>query len=87
MSDSALTQLPTSAGPVTGRRAARQAKRAAARGLVADPWLTAEESAAAVGVGLSTWWKHVRLGNFPAPVFPLPHTPRWRQSAVQAVAL
>ena len=74
--------------PDTPRRAmraeARRANRAEARTLAADPLLTAEEAAAEAGVALSTWWKHVKTGRFPAPFYPLPRCPRWRLSAVRA---
>lgn len=70
--------------PDTPRRAARRANRAEARALTADPLLTAEEAAAEAGVALSTWWKWVKLGRFPAPSYPLPRCPRWRRSDVRA---
>lgn len=59
-------------------------KRAEARALAADPLLNAEEAAAEAGVALSTWWKWVKLGRFPAPAYPLPRCPRWRRSEVRA---
>ena len=68
----------------TPRRKARRANRADARALSADPLLTAEEAAAEAGVALSTWWKWVKLGRFPAPSYPLPRCPRWRRSDVRA---
>lgn len=61
-----------------------RANRAEARALAADPMLTAEEAAAEAGVALSTWWKHVKSGRFPAPSYPLPRCPRWRRSDVRA---
>lgn len=70
----------------TPRRTARRANRAEARTLAPDPLLTAKESAAEAGVALSTWWKHVKSGRFPAPSYPLPRCPRWRRSEVQAAA-
>jgi predicted DNA-binding transcriptional regulator AlpA len=82
--------LLTSAAPIqnappdTPRRTARRANRAEARTLALDPLLTAEEAAAEAGVALSTWWKHVKTGRFPAPFYPLPRCPRWRLSAVRA---
>ncbi len=72
------------APPDTPRRTARRANRAEARMLAADPLLTAEDAAAEAGVALSTWWKWVKLGRFPAPSYPLPRCPRWRLSAVRA---
>lgn len=85
----ARAALLTSAAPVqnpadTPRRAARRANRADARALAADPMLTAEEAAAEAGVALSTWWKHVKAGRFPAPSYPLPRCPRWKLSDVRA---
>lgn len=82
--------LHTSAAPIQNappdkrRRTARRANRAEARTLAADPLLTAEEAAAEAGVALSTWWKHVKAGRFPAPFYPLPRCPRWRLSSVRA---
>lgn len=70
--------------PDTPRRTARRANRAEARALAADPLLNAEEAAAEAGVALSTWWKWVKLGRFPAPAYPLPRCPRWRRSDVRA---
>ncbi|EFH10527.1 helix-turn-helix transcriptional regulator [Pseudoroseomonas cervicalis] len=71
----------------TSRRNAIRANRAEARTLATDPLLTAQEAAAEAGVALSTWWKHVKSGRFPAPTYPLPRCPRWRRSEVQAAAL
>jgi predicted DNA-binding transcriptional regulator AlpA len=85
--------LLTSAAPMqnaypdTPRRIARRANRAEARTLAADPLLTAEEAAAEAGIAISTWWKWVKLGRFPAPSYPLPRCPRWRRSEVRAAAL
>lgn len=71
--------------PETFTKAERiRANRAAARPLADDPMLTAEEAAAEAGVALSTWWKHVKSGRFPAPTYPLPRCPRWRRSDVRA---
>lgn len=75
------------APPDTPRRTARRANRAEARTLASDPLLTAEEASAEAGVALSTWWKWVKLGRFPAPSYPLPRCPRWRRSEVRATAL
>jgi predicted DNA-binding transcriptional regulator AlpA len=35
-------------------------------------------------MAVSTWWKWVKLGRFPQPIYPLPHMPRWRLSTVRA---
>ena len=66
------------------RKAARRANRAEARTLAPDPLLDAREAAAEAGVAISTWWKYVKAGRFPAPSYPLPRCPRWRQSDVRA---
>ena len=71
----------------TPRRRARRAERENARSITPDPLLNAKESAAEAGVALSTWWKWVKLGRFPAPHYPLPRCPRWRRSEVRAAAL
>lgn len=82
--DAVRLAITAISAPDTPRRAARLAKRAEARALSADPLLTAEEAAAEAGVALSTWWKWVKLGRFPAPSYPLPRCPRWRRSDVRA---
>ena len=71
----------------TPRRRARRAERESARSMTPDPLLTAEEAAAEAGIAISTWWKWVKLGRFPAPSYPLPRCPRWRRSEVRAAAL
>lgn len=80
----AITANVENIPPDTRRRDARRANRAEARALTDDPLLTAEEAAAEAGVALSTWWKWVKLGRFPAPSYPLPRCPRWRRSDVRA---
>lgn len=75
---------PSSNHNRTKRGEARRANRAEARALTDDPLLTAQEAAAEAGVALSTWWKWVKLGRFPAPSYPLPRCPRWRRSDVRA---
>jgi predicted DNA-binding transcriptional regulator AlpA len=72
---------PDTAPP--SRKDARRANRAQARALSDDPLLTVTEAAAEKGVGVSTFWKHVRSGRFPAPEYPLPRCPRWRRSVVR----
>ncbi len=81
---STARKAPPEGAHRTKRGEARRANRAEARALSADPLLTAEESAAEAGVALSTWWKHVKSGRFPAPSYPLPRCPRWRRSDVRA---
>lgn len=67
------------------KRSAMRANRAQARALAADPLLGPKESAAEAGLAISTWWKWVALGRFPAPLYPLPRCPRWRLSDIRAV--
>jgi predicted DNA-binding transcriptional regulator AlpA len=59
-------------------------RRAEARVLTDDPLLTVREAAAEVGIGVTTFWKWVKLGRFPQPLYPLPRSPRWRRSEVRA---
>ena len=59
-------------------------RRAEARELTDDPLLTVREAAAEVGIGVTTFWKWVKLGRFPQPIRPLPRSPRWRRSEVRA---
>lgn len=47
---------------------------------VADPLLTAKESAAYRRQGLSTFWRDVRAGTVPQPVRITPKAPRWCRS-------
>lgn len=65
------------------RRAARAANRAAARCLTDDPLLTAREAAAERGIAVSTFWRDVKRGTLPSPVYPTPKAPRWRRSAIR----
>lgn len=82
----AAARAPKSAAD-TPRRRARRAERENARSMTPDPLLTAKEAAAEAGIAISTWWKWVKLGRFPAPSYPLPRCPRWRRSEVRAAAL
>ena len=65
------------------RRAARAANRADARSLMDDPLLTVREAAAERGIAVSTFWRDVKRGILPSPVYPTPKTPRWRRSAIR----
>lgn len=65
------------------RRAARAANRAAARSLLDDPLLTVREAAAERGIAVSTFWRDVKRGILPSPIYPTPKTPRWRRSAIR----
>jgi predicted DNA-binding transcriptional regulator AlpA len=67
------------------RKAERmRVNRVEARKFIADPLLTPQEAAAEVGIAVATWWKWVKLGRFPQPIYPLPKSPRWRRSEVRA---
>ena len=46
--------------------------------LTDDTLLTARESAAYRRQGLSTFWRDVRAGNVPRPLYITPKAPRWR---------
>ena len=45
-----------------------------------DPVLTAQQSAAEVGLSLPGLWKAVSDGRLPAPFYPAVRAPRWRRS-------
>ena len=49
-----------------------------------DPLLTAAESATETGRALSTFWRDVRAGRLPPPLYILPKAPRWRRSELRA---
>lgn len=49
-----------------------------------DPLLTARESAAETGRGLSTFWRDVRAGRLPPAYYVTPRCPRWRRSELRA---
>ena len=49
-----------------------------------DPLLTAAESAAERGQGLSTFWRDVRAGKVPSAYYITPRCPRWRRSELRA---
>ena len=50
-----------------------------------DPLLTAQQAAAELGIGVSTFWRDVRRGRWPAPYRPAPKAPRWRLSEIRAI--
>ncbi len=66
------------------RKAARRARRAELRATAPDPLLTAEEGAAETGRGVSTFWRDVKRGTLPAPIYLNPRMPRWRRSELRA---
>jgi hypothetical protein len=45
-----------------------------------DPLLTAREAAAYRRQGLSTFWRHVKLGLVAPPIYITDRSPRWRLS-------
>lgn len=49
-----------------------------------DPLLTAEQGAAETGRALSTFWRDVKRGTLPAPLYLNPRMPRWRRSELRA---
>lgn len=49
-----------------------------------DPLLTAREAAAERAQGLSTFWRDVKQGRVPAPIYVTPRCPRWRRSRIRA---
>lgn len=49
-----------------------------------DPLLTAAEAAAERRQALSTFWRDVKAGCVPAPIYVSPRAPRWRRSELRA---
>jgi predicted DNA-binding transcriptional regulator AlpA len=49
-----------------------------------DPLLNAEESAAECGLSVPAFWKGVKAGRLPKPVYPASRAPRWRRSELHA---
>jgi predicted DNA-binding transcriptional regulator AlpA len=49
-----------------------------------DALLTAREGAAYRRQGLSTFWRDVRSGLLPPPIYIAPRSPRWRFRAIRA---
>ena len=47
---------------------------------VTDPLLTAKEAAAYRRQGVSTLWRHVKMGLVSKPIYITPRSPRWRLS-------
>ena len=48
-----------------------------------DPLITAREAAKETGRGLSTFWRDVKAGGLPRPIYVNPRSPRWRLSSLQ----
>lgn len=49
-----------------------------------DPLLNAREAALERGQGLSSFWRDVRRGRAPKPIYVSPRAPRWRLSEIIA---
>lgn len=49
-----------------------------------DPLLTAREAALERGQGLSTFWRDLKRGRLPKPIYVSPRAPRWRLSEIVA---
>jgi len=49
----------------------------------ADPLLSPDRAAAEVGLSIPAFWKAVAAQRFPAPLYPAPRAPRWRQSELR----
>ncbi len=49
-----------------------------------DPLLTAREGAVERGQGLSTFWRDVKNGRVPLPIYIGRKSPRWRRSEILA---
>lgn len=50
----------------------------------ADPLLTVREGAAETSQSISTFWRNVRAGRLPQPIYVSPKGPRWRLSEIRA---
>lgn len=51
---------------------------------VIDAPLTAEASAAEVGLSMPAFWRAVAAKRLPSPVYPAPRAPRWFRSELRA---
>lgn len=49
-----------------------------------DPLLTAREAALERAQGVSTFWRDVKRGRVPQPIYVTPRAPRWRLSEIVA---
>ncbi len=47
-------------------------------------YLKPREAAAFCGIGLPSLWRAVAAGRLPAPVYPLPRSPRWSAAELRA---
>lgn len=49
-----------------------------------DPLIVAREGAKETGRALSTFWRDVKVGRLPKPIYVNPRSPRWRLSELRA---
>jgi predicted DNA-binding transcriptional regulator AlpA len=49
-----------------------------------DPLHPPREASRFVGLSLPAFWAGVRTGRLPAPFYPAPRAPRWRESELRA---
>jgi predicted DNA-binding transcriptional regulator AlpA len=76
---------PTTMAPDhRAERRSRPTERRNVQYLPDDPLLRAAEGAAETGRAVSTFWRDVRAGRLPAPVYVGPRMPRWRRSELRA---
>jgi predicted DNA-binding transcriptional regulator AlpA len=60
-----------------------RAERRGSRYFPEDPLLRTAEAAAEAGRAISTFWRDVRAGRLPAPIYLGPRMPRWRRSELR----
>jgi predicted DNA-binding transcriptional regulator AlpA len=48
----------------------------------AEPMIDARTAAKIPGISLASWWIGVREERFPAPLYPMPRSARWRPSEI-----
>lgn len=48
-----------------------------------EVYIDARQAARFAGLSLVAWWKAVREGLMPAPVYPLRRAPRWRPNEIR----
>lgn len=70
--------------PSLSKRSPTQRPRRKPEYVPDDPLLTAAESAAETGRGLSTFWRDVSAGRLPPAYYVTARTPRWRRSELRA---
>ncbi len=72
----------SSSRPVRPRRCARRDPAPDYR--PDDPLISAREAAKETGRGLSTFWRDVKAGRLPKPIYVNPRSPRWRLSELKS---